>query len=273
MPGAQVPKPLAARGAPAPRVASESGHRILIVEDNKINQLVARKLLERDGHVPTIVENGQEALEAIETGDFALVLMDVHMPVMDGITATQRIRGMPGAKARLPIIAMTADVMEGARERFLAIGMDDYIAKPINSRIFRTLVLRWTDGASAPPVRAIETSESDPVFIELRNKYRSRLLDDATQLESLWTAFSASTETPRRARLAKDMMRLAHSLAGSAANFGFMTVGTAAMPLDGALSLAIEDPAGFSGAPQREWAEPIARLIALCRAAGSGGLA
>jgi signal transduction histidine kinase/CheY-like chemotaxis protein len=273
MPGAQVPKPLAARGAPAPRVAREPGHRILIVEDNKINQLVARKLLERDGHVPTVVENGQEALEAIETGDFALVLMDVHMPVMDGITATQRIRGMPGAKARLPVIAMTADVMEGARERFLAIGMDDYIAKPISSRTFRALVRRWTYGASAPRARAIETSEDDPVFTELRNKYRSRLLDDATQLESLWTAFSASTETPRRARLAKDMMRLAHSLAGSAANFGFTTVGTAAMPLGGALSLAIEDPAGFSGASQREWAEPIARLIALCRAAGSGGLA
>jgi len=273
MPGAQVPKPLAARGAPAARVASELGHRILIVEDNKINQLVARKLLERDGHVPTIVENGQEALEAIETGDFALVLMDVHMPVMDGITATQRIRGMPGAKARLPIIAMTADVMEGARERFLAIGMDDYIAKPINSRIFRTLVRRWTDGASTPPVRAVETSEDDPIFVELRNKYRSRLLDDATQLESLWTAFSASTETPRRTRLVEEMMRLAHSLAGSAANFGFTTVGTAAMPLDGVLSLAIEDPAGFSGEPKMEWAEPIARLIALCRAAGSGGLA
>jgi signal transduction histidine kinase/CheY-like chemotaxis protein len=270
MPGAQVPKPLAARDAP--RVAREPGHRILIVEDNKINQLVARKLIERDGHVPTIAENGQEALEAIETGDFALVLMDVRMPVMDGITATQRIRGMPGAKASVPIIAMTADVMEGARERFLAIGMDDYIAKPINSRTLRTLVRRWTDGASAPPVRAIETSE-DPIFTELRNKYRSRLLDDAAQLESLWTAFSASTETPRRARLAEEMMRLAHSLAGSAANFGFTTVGTAAMPLDRALSLAIEDPAGVSGEPKMEWAEPIARLIALCRAAGSGGLA
>jgi HPt (histidine-containing phosphotransfer) domain-containing protein len=65
------------------------------------------------------------------------------------------------------------------------------------------------------------------------------------------------------------MMRLAHSLAGSAANFGFAAIGAAAMPLDGAISVAIEDPAGFSAAPQMEWAEPIARLVALCRAADS----
>jgi signal transduction histidine kinase/CheY-like chemotaxis protein len=269
MPGARVPKPLAARRATAPRVTSEPGHRVLIVEDNKINQLVARKLLEREGFVPTIVENGQEALEAIERGDFALVLMDVHMPVMDGITATRRIRGMPGAKARLPIIAMTADVMEGARDRLLGVGMDDYIAKPINPPTFRILVRRWTDGASAPTAHSIETAEEDPIFAELRDKYRSRLLDDATQLESLWTAFSASAETTRRARLAEEMMRLAHSLAGSAANFGFAAIGAAAMPLDGAISVAIEDPAGFQAAPQMEWAEPMARLIALCRAAGS----
>jgi signal transduction histidine kinase/DNA-binding response OmpR family regulator len=269
MPGAHVPKPLAARRAIAPRVTSEFGHRVLIVEDNKINQLVARKLLEREGHVPIIVENGQEALEAIETGDFALVLMDVHMPVMDGITTTRRIRGMPGAKANLPIIAMTADVMEGARDRLLGAGMDDYIAKPINPRTFRILVRRWTDGTSATAKRSIETQEEDPIFAELRDKYRSRLLDDATQLESLWTAFSGSAETPRRARLAEEMMRLAHSLAGSAANFGFAAIGAAAMPLDGAISVAIEDPAGFSAAPQMEWAEPIAHLVALCRAAGS----
>src|SRR5258706_9003543 len=106
------------------------GQSVLIVEDNKINQLVARKLLEREGHVVTITENGQEALAAVEGGDFALVLMDVHMPIMDGIEATRRIPALAGPKARLPLIALTADAMEGARERFLPARMDVYICKP-----------------------------------------------------------------------------------------------------------------------------------------------
>src|SRR5207244_2424679 len=158
--------------------AVKPGRRVLSLQDNKLHQLVARKLLERDGHVATIVENGQEALAAIETGDFALVLMDVHMPVMDGITATQLIRGMPGAKARLPIVAVTADVLEGARDRFLRAGMDDYIPKPVDPRLFRIVVRRWIGGASVPASRPTEMPADDPTFAELRNLYRGRLRDD-----------------------------------------------------------------------------------------------
>jgi len=257
-----------ARKVRAARIAGKRGHRVLIVEDNKLNQLVARKLIEREGYVAAIVENGQEALEAIETGEFALVLMDVHMPVMDGITATRLIRGMPGAKAQLPIIAITADVLECARDRLLGVGMDDYIPKPVDPRLFRIVVRRWIGGASIHAPSRTEMPADDPIFVDLRKQYRGRLLDDAARLDSLWSVFSKSDDPTCRTRLAEAMMRLAHSLAGSAANFGFAAIGAAATPLDGSLSLAIGNPAALSATP--EWAELIARLIALCRATSAG---
>jgi two-component system sensor histidine kinase/response regulator len=236
---------------------------ILVVEDNKINQLVARKLLEREGHAVTITENGEEALAAVEGGDFALVLMDVHMPIMDGIEATRRIRAMPGAKARVPIIAMTADAMEGARERFLATGMNDYIGKPINPDAFRAVVRHWLIGEAVVPEDG--SPDDDPIFAELRDEYRGRLLDDAARLEKLWSAFELSTETEHRMLLAAEMMRLTHGLSGSAASFGFAAIGAAARPLDADITAAIEDSKSLTGTGMA-WAEPLARLIALCRA-------
>jgi CheY-like chemotaxis protein len=247
-----------------PDAMLESGARaILVVEDNKINQLVARKLLEREGHAVTITENGAEALAAVEGGDFSLILMDVHMPIMDGIEATRRIRAMPGAKARLPIVAMTADAMEGARERFLAAGMNDYIGKPINSDTFRAVVRHWLIGEATEPEDA--TPDDDPIFAELRDEYRGRLVDDAARLEKLWSEFEASTEVERRTLLAAEMMRLTHGLSGSAASFGFAAIGAAARPLDADITAAIEDSSGLLEG-EAKWAEPLARLIALCRA-------
>ena len=110
--------------------------RILLVEDNRVNQLVARRLLEKSGHAVTVANNGREALtilEAAHTHEFACVLMDVQMPEMDGFEATaiirERERHAPGV--RLPIIAMTAHTMKGDEERCLAAGMDAYVSKPI----------------------------------------------------------------------------------------------------------------------------------------------
>ena len=249
--------------APPDGAALRGGQPILIVEDNKINQLVARKLLEREGHAVTITENGQEALAAVESGDFSLILMDVHMPIMDGIEATRRIRALPGTKARTPIIAMTADAMEGARERFLEAGMNDYIGKPINPESFRVVVQHWLVGEAAGPDDG--TPDNDPIFAELRDEYRGRLFDDAARLEKLWSEFDSSTEIGRRALLAAEMMRLTHGLSGSAASFGFAAIGEAARPLDADITAAIEDSEGIS-AVGAAWAEPIARLITLCRA-------
>ncbi len=119
---------------PPPAAAAGSGLHVLLVEDNPTNQQLATRLLEKRGHRVTLAVDGREALDKVmAASDFDLVLMDMQMPVMDGIEATQRIRRFEAEHGgrRLPIIAMTANAMAGDREACLAAGMDDYLAKPI----------------------------------------------------------------------------------------------------------------------------------------------
>ncbi|MEO5334827.1 MAG: response regulator, partial [Magnetococcus sp. YQC-5] len=125
------------------------GARVLLAEDNTINQLVARELLERVGVTVEIVDNGQEAVWRLESGSFDAVLMDVQMPVMDGHTATRTIRTNPKF-ASLPIIAMTAHVLESAREESLASGMNDHLTKPIDIKQLYGVLTHWInpDGAN-----------------------------------------------------------------------------------------------------------------------------
>ena len=113
------------------RISSDKPLRILLAEDNKINQEFATAVLEGAGHSVIIAENGHEAVAAVQQETFDLVLMDVQMPDLDGIGATKQIRALPDFKARTPIIAMTANAMAGAEDVYLAVGMDDYIAKPV----------------------------------------------------------------------------------------------------------------------------------------------
>jgi CheY-like chemotaxis protein len=112
-------------------MTSSRNLRVLLVEDNTINQMVAAKLLERQGHAVVIAENGRAALETLEEEQFDLVLMDVQMPVMDGLEATAAIRQREAGTGRhLPIVALTANALVGDRERCLRAGMDGYVAKP-----------------------------------------------------------------------------------------------------------------------------------------------
>jgi PAS domain S-box-containing protein len=119
---------------PAARDASAKRLHVLVAEDNAVNQRVITRLLEKMGHIPIVTFNGQEAVEAYESRPFDVALMDVQMPVMDGLAATQAIRESearhPGRR-RLPIMALTAYAMRGDRERCLAAGMDDYLTKPV----------------------------------------------------------------------------------------------------------------------------------------------
>jgi CheY-like chemotaxis protein len=106
--------------------------RILLAEDNPVNQRLASRLLEKRGHSVLVAGNGREALEALEKGRFDLVFMDVQMPVMDGLEATAAIRKKEAVSGvRLPIVALTAHAMKGDREKCLAAGMDGYLTKPI----------------------------------------------------------------------------------------------------------------------------------------------
>ncbi|HEY6248759.1 MAG TPA: two-component regulator propeller domain-containing protein [Candidatus Angelobacter sp.] len=115
--------------------------RILLAEDNAVNQKLAVRLLEKAGHKVSVAGNGKEALQQLENSSFDLVLMDVQMPEMDGLTATRAIRQQEGQTGcHLPIIAMTAHAMKGDRERCLEAGMDEYLSKPISAReLHRTI--------------------------------------------------------------------------------------------------------------------------------------
>jgi two-component system, sensor histidine kinase and response regulator len=110
--------------------------RVLLVEDNVINQKVACRLLEKQGHAVVIAENGRVALNALDESDFDLVLMDLQMPEMDGFAATAAIRRREeGTGRRLPIVALTANALKGDRERCLEAGMDGYVAKPVQVQV------------------------------------------------------------------------------------------------------------------------------------------
>ncbi|HEY1291667.1 MAG TPA: response regulator [Chloroflexota bacterium] len=125
-----------------------AGPRILVAEDTTINQLVARRMLERLGCHVDVVSNGREALDALESIPYALVLMDVQMPEMDGFEATGQIRQREGPSGRhTPVVAMTANALKGDRERALAAGMDDYVSKPIRLGDLEAVLDRWVHPA------------------------------------------------------------------------------------------------------------------------------
>jgi PAS domain S-box-containing protein len=145
----KTPAEAAARQAPA-LAAKIAGRSILLVEDNAINQKVARAFLERAGHRVDVAAQGAEALDRVEAETYDIVLMDIQMPVMDGLEATRLIRARDDDKAVVPIVAMTANAMEGAREEYLAAGMDGYISKPIEAGVMLELVDRLTAGDRPP---------------------------------------------------------------------------------------------------------------------------
>lgn len=135
-------------GLEASTVNPGSGQRILLAEDNLTNQRLAVQILTTLGHSVDVVSNGIEAVEYAAKGDYDLILMDCQMPVMDGYEATAAIRGEESGR-RVPVIAMTANVMKYDREKCLAAGMDDYISKPINIVSFQQVLNDWLTNSSA----------------------------------------------------------------------------------------------------------------------------
>jgi PAS domain S-box-containing protein len=135
--------------APAPRQL-----RILVVEDNQVNQMLATAMLGKAGHRVDLANDGLEALEAVQSRHYDVVLMDAQMPRMDGIEATRRIRAKADDTARIPIIAMTANAMKGDREMLLAAGMNDYVSKPIDKAQLFQAIARATGVGAAPAAAA-----------------------------------------------------------------------------------------------------------------------
>ncbi len=135
LPLAHAASPLASAADAARTVplAAARKLRILVAEDNAINQTFIAGLLRKAGHDVTVVENGHQAVAAVCGNDYDVVLMDVQMPDLDGVEATQRIRALPPPKCQIPIYALTAHAITGAKEEYLAAGMDDFVSKPVDA--------------------------------------------------------------------------------------------------------------------------------------------
>ncbi|PWV58730.1 ATP-binding protein [Plasticicumulans acidivorans] len=154
-------KPTAATPPPLPAGTLRCAARVLLAEDNAINEEVARTMLRELGCTVTSVDNGRDAVDAVRDGDYDLVFMDGQMPVLDGLDATREIRAMEAKsdRARTPIVALTAHAVRGDRERYLAAGMDDYISKPFTTADLQRALARWCRRAANNPCsqRVIQT--------------------------------------------------------------------------------------------------------------------
>jgi two-component system, sensor histidine kinase and response regulator len=214
--------------------------RVLLVEDNELNREVALGLLEQAHLSIDFAENGEVAVRMLSTHKYDVVLMDMQMPVMDGITATKIIRSNPQLR-RLPIIAMTANVMATDREKCIEAGMNDHVAKPIDPDELFTVLLRWVEprngdraqtdiaipassplGPAADPVPETLTITGIDTKSALRRTGGNRLRYEAL-LRKFAQPSQGGVEEIRAALAAGDVStaaRAAHSLKGAAANLG-----------------------------------------------------
>jgi PAS domain S-box-containing protein len=210
--------------------------RILLVEDNAVNQLVALRLLEKYGHTVNVAANGRKALEGLEKESYDIILMDVQMPEMNGWEATQAIREKEKSTGgHIPIVAMTAHAMKGDEERCLAAGMDAYLTKPIRTQELLALLDGIGDHKAGPPVpldMPSKKSTTDSIDVEATLE---RLDGDRGFSRELTQAFKDDCpriiERMRRAIVvhdAKSLESCAHALKGSSANLGASAVSHAA---------------------------------------------
>ena len=232
----------AARPASPPKpdqlLAERMPMRILLCDDNAINQKVAARILQQLGYQPGLASNGREALDALDRQPYDLIFMDVMMPEMDGLEATRLIRerqksGAPNYSSRIIIIAMTAHAMQGDREKCIAAGMDDYLAKPIRPADVRQVIERWSQQSStthlaksAPTVEAAvpPPAAEPPVDMDRLNSLIDGDPGSLRELVELYlkqtTQQIAQLEAAVRANKADEVRRVAHSCAGASATLG-----------------------------------------------------
>jgi signal transduction histidine kinase/DNA-binding response OmpR family regulator/HPt (histidine-containing phosphotransfer) domain-containing protein len=236
-----------ANGVPAASdVAAASSLRVLLAEDHRINQRLAVMLLKSANHQVDVAENGEEAVEAVLKNDYDVVLMDVQMPVLDGVQATQKIRALSPPKGTIPIIALTAHAMAGAREEYLAAGMDDYLSKPLEpDSLFTVLGKISASGRAAEPTTGtIDGDITKPsaytgkIFDAVRIGTLQRMLAAAEVAEFVGMFLeSLRTVADRAERLIGaneigDLMQEAHGVAGTAGNVGAIWVSQCARELE-----------------------------------------
>ncbi len=199
--------------------------RVLVAEDNLVNQRVAAAMLAKLGQEVEVAPHGRDAVERWRARPFDIVLMDCQMPEMDGFAATRAIRAEEAPGRRVPIVAMTAFAMKGDRERCIAAGMDDYIAKPMPLTVLAEVLERWVGGAAELNVAAAPTETESAVALALWQELRSELSE--AELRELLTLLrrqvTATFAGLREGLAAGDLAAvsaLAHKLCGSAGNLG-----------------------------------------------------
>jgi CheY-like chemotaxis protein len=212
--------------------------RILLAEDNQVNQRLARRLLEKWGHTVVVAANGKKALTAWESEVFDLILMDVQMPEMSGLETTAAIRERERTTGKhLPIIAMTAHALKGDRERCLAAGMDAYVTKPIDPKKLSAAIEIQIDSAAAVPSTPTNVVSREPGFDS--NAVLERVGGDRELLREVALLFFEDTPVllaEIRAAIDRNdppaLERSAHRLKGSVSNFGAKLAQEAALRLE-----------------------------------------
>lgn len=225
-----------------PTLAQRLPLRVLLCDDNAINQKVAQRLLQQMGYKADLAANGIEALAALDRQAYDIVFMDVMMPEMGGFEATRLIRqrqsqnsAFPNYKSSIIIVAMTANAMQGDREQCLAAGMDDYLAKPVRLKDVRAIVERWGAVASrntpetAPCTQALPAQPADsdseaPVDMERLQEFSDGSPDNLRELVTLYLNQTAEQLDQLQAAVAAglpaEVRRVAHSCAGASATCG-----------------------------------------------------
>ena len=214
---------------------------VLLAEDNLVNQKVASALLGKIGHRVTVANNGQEALDAVKQGQFDLVLMDIQMPVMDGLAATAAIRALPDpAKAKVPIFAISANVRDDEIANYRAHGITEILSKPLRPDRLKAL-LEHRDAKEVSEklldemqINALKDALPPAKLAELFAIARTSLLESQAALHEAWSA--------------KDLAKIkaaAHRMAGVARNFGCLALGQRAARIE---DLAVRGDDGSSDA-------------------------
>ncbi len=289
-----------AGAAPAPaakvpadnKLDSKLGERlplsVLLVDDNVINQKVASRLLQQMGYKADVAGNGQDAIRALERKAYDVILMDVQMPIMDGLTATRRIRARqatepvhPNFARPIKIIAMTANAMQGDREKCVAAGMDDYVPKPVRPEALQAALESFgaefgvpapasqsspelgtgsaslvpAEPARAEPAPALPSADVVPVDIDRLNEFSGGSADNFNELVTLYMKQTTEQlELIRAALTAGDgpgLSKVAHSCAGASATCGMLAI----VPVLKTLELLSHNGDLIASAPLVECAE------------------
>ena len=207
------------------------GLHLLVAEDNEMNQFVTEEILRQGGFTCEIVGDGALAVEAVKKGKYAAILMDCQMPNLDGLNASQQIRAweQQTGTARLPIIALTADALQGDREKCLAAGMDGYVTKPINARelfaaLGSVLVSNKPSSPSTELLTEIQNSADIPIDVQaLFNRCLNDVEFTTKMLEKFYLRANGDVDLMRHAFDAGDIKsatRLAHNFKAIAAHTG-----------------------------------------------------